>query len=208
MGADLETTTTPVPDEEEIRGLVGHKFPGGTYTVERWENFLLSECTGVEPLPGGIVHPVALFHVPILGCGTTIAEMFAIGRAESDSSIVIESYDWEIFQPLKEDVPLKAYNIQDFDPDRFSLGNETGEVAVVFKDFLFDRKKQIALVYVIVSEQHLTQHLRIAIVKKEKGWKISRAEGQKFFPTPGIARALELVYQAAKETVSSEMKRN
>jgi hypothetical protein len=29
--------------------------------------------------------------------------MFALGQAESDLSIMIESYDWEFFCPLKED---------------------------------------------------------------------------------------------------------
>ena len=95
----------PVPSEAEIEGIVGHQFPGGVYTVAHWENFLLTECTGSELLPDGMVHPVVLFHMPILGCGTTIAEMFALGRAESDFSIGIESYDWEMFMPLREDQP-------------------------------------------------------------------------------------------------------
>ncbi|MGI9284240.1 MAG: hypothetical protein ACR2P1_02540 [Pseudomonadales bacterium] len=95
----------PIPDEAEIAAIAGHAFPGGTYSIEHWENFLLSECAGAELLPNGIVHPVALFHVPIIGAGTSIAEMFALGQAESDLSIMIESYDWEIFEPLKEDVP-------------------------------------------------------------------------------------------------------
>lgn len=92
------------PSTEDIQALVGHQFPGGTYTIEHWENFLLTECTGAEPLPEGIAHPVALFHMPILGAGTSIAEMFALGQAESDFSIGIESYDWEIFQTLEENV--------------------------------------------------------------------------------------------------------
>jgi len=49
------------------------------------------------------VHPVALFHIPIVGAGTSIAEMFALGQAESDLSIMIESYDWEIFVALREE---------------------------------------------------------------------------------------------------------
>jgi hypothetical protein len=93
---------TPPPDASSITGLVGHRFPGGTYTVEHWENFLLTECTGAQLLPDGLVHPVALFHIPILGAGTSIAEMFALGQAESDLSIMIESYDWELFLPLQE----------------------------------------------------------------------------------------------------------
>lgn len=91
--------------EAELGALVGHRFPGGAYTIAHWENFLLTECTGAEPLPGGLAHPIALFHVPILGAGTSIAEMFALGGAESDSSIGIESYDWEFYQPLQEERP-------------------------------------------------------------------------------------------------------
>lgn len=95
--------TKPVPDEAEITAIAGHRFAGGQYTIEHWENFLLTECTGADLLPNGMVHPVALFHVPILGSGTSIAEMFALGQAESDLSIMIESYDWEMFIPLIED---------------------------------------------------------------------------------------------------------
>ena len=94
--------------EDEIQAIVGFKFPGGDYLIEHWENFLLTECTGAELLPGGIVHPVALFHVPIAGSGTNLKEMFTLGKAASDFSINIESYDWEIFSPLYED---KRYGI-------------------------------------------------------------------------------------------------
>ena len=92
------------PPVEEIRALVGHEFPGGKYTVAHWENFLITECTGAEPLPDGLVHPVVLFHMPILGANTSIGGMFALGQAESDFSIGIESYDWEIERPLHEEV--------------------------------------------------------------------------------------------------------
>lgn len=95
------------PAAADVAKIVGHRFPGGVYTIEHWENFLLTECTGGELLPGGMVHPIALFHVPILGSGTTIAEMFALGQAEADSSIGIESYDWEIFKPLVEATPYR-----------------------------------------------------------------------------------------------------
>ena len=97
-----------LPTAEEIRALVGHQFPGGDYTIAHWENFLLTECTGAQPLPDGLAHPVALFHMPILGAGTSIAEMFALGRAESDFSIGIESYDWEIHEPLREEVRYRV----------------------------------------------------------------------------------------------------
>ena len=51
---------------------------------------------------------IALFHIPIIGAGTSIAEMFALGQAESDLSIMIESYDWETFIPLLEEMTYKV----------------------------------------------------------------------------------------------------
>ncbi|MFK7977481.1 MAG: hypothetical protein AB8C02_15195 [Halioglobus sp.] len=96
--------TYSVPDVAEIEALAGHRFTGGHYTIAHWENFLLTECTGAELLPNGMVHPVALFHLPIEGAGTSIAEMFALGQAESDLSIMIESYEWDMFIPLQEEI--------------------------------------------------------------------------------------------------------
>lgn len=98
----------PLPTEESITSLVGHRFPGGRYTIAHWENALLTDCTGAEPLPDGQAHPIALFHVPFLGGGTSIADLFALGQAESDLSIMIEGYDWEFLSPLRENV---AYDI-------------------------------------------------------------------------------------------------
>ena len=54
-------------------------------------------------MPDGIAHPVALFHVPFLGANTSIGEMFELGKASSEFSIGIESYEWEFFKPLMEE---------------------------------------------------------------------------------------------------------
>ena len=91
-------------DEAALAALVGHRFRGGRYRIQHWENWLLTDCTGREPLPDQLVHPVALFHVPILGADTSIAEIFALGRAEGAGSVGLEGYDWEYVHPLREDV--------------------------------------------------------------------------------------------------------
>ena len=91
--------------EAEMQALVGHAFPGGTYRIEHWENYLLTEATGREPMPDDLAHPVHLFHVPISGVGVTLADLFALGQAETDFSINIDYYDWEFLQPLREGVP-------------------------------------------------------------------------------------------------------
>jgi hypothetical protein len=90
--------------EAEMRALVGHTFPGGEYRIEHWENFLLTDATGSEPLPDSLAHPTHLFHVPILGVGVTIGELFALAKAERAAPVSIDYYDWEIFAPVREGV--------------------------------------------------------------------------------------------------------
>lgn len=93
-----------VPSEEYMLGLVGHRFPGGKRTIARWENYLLTDCTTSPQLDDGLVHPIALFHIPIQGVQTSIAELFEIGRVEGAGSVGLDGYDWEYFQPVREDV--------------------------------------------------------------------------------------------------------
>lgn len=129
-----------VPAKEDIEALAGHQFPGGDYRIAHWENVLLTGCTGAELLPQGLAHPSALFHLPIAGSGTSIAEMFALGQAESDLSIMIESYQWEFHQPLREETDYRvegginsAERIQEDDREydriqfRFDITLATGE---------------------------------------------------------------------------------
>ncbi|MTA10957.1 MAG: hypothetical protein F2527_08625, partial [Actinobacteria bacterium] len=66
---------------------LGYRFPGGRYTIADWENWLLTDCTTAQALPENLAHPVSLFHVPILGAGTSIAELFEICGAEGPGSV-------------------------------------------------------------------------------------------------------------------------
>jgi hypothetical protein len=93
--------------EDQLTALVGHRFSGGTYRIEHWENWLLTDCTGREPLPDGLVHPIVLFHVPILGVGTSITDLFELGGVAGAGSVGLEGYDWEYFGPLHEDVEYR-----------------------------------------------------------------------------------------------------
>jgi hypothetical protein len=90
--------------EDELHALVGRRFPGGTRTIEHWENWLLTDCTGRTQLPDGLVHPIALFHVPIQGAGTSIAELFEMSEAHGAGSVGLDGYDWEYLEPLIEDL--------------------------------------------------------------------------------------------------------
>lgn len=91
-----------------LEHLIGHRFPGGTTTIEHWENYLLTEATGRDPMPDDLAHPIHLFHVPIRGVGTSIAELFALAEADGPDLVGLDSYDWEWFAPLREDVDYRC----------------------------------------------------------------------------------------------------
>lgn len=79
---------------------MNESFPGGTFSISSAENFLLSDCTRVREPDPHFVHPVALFHAPIRGAGTSIAELFRMADAGDPGSVGIWGYDWTIHRPL------------------------------------------------------------------------------------------------------------
>ncbi len=101
---------------------------------------------------------------------------------------------------LHEDVELKSYRIEHFDPDKFEFENLKGEVAVVLKDRFYDPEQKLMLLRVIVHEQQLMQNFWIMIRQDKKFWRMCKMEGQQFFPTPGINVALDAVHKAIIDT--------
>jgi hypothetical protein len=87
----------------DLAALVGARFPGGRYTIEHWENALLTDCTERAPMSGDAAHPIVLFHVPIQGVGTSIGELFELGGGDGRAgSVTLLGYDWEYLRPLRE----------------------------------------------------------------------------------------------------------
>lgn len=100
-----EVVTSAGPDEADLAALVGHRFPGGTYRIERWENTLFTEATGVDPLLDGLAHPAMLFHVAINGAGTSITGIFELVGTREGDPVSIDWYDWRLHRPLRQDEP-------------------------------------------------------------------------------------------------------
>lgn len=105
--------------------------------------------------------------------------------------------------PVLEDCPMKAYKLLDFIPDKFVFADHKSKgVSVIFKSKLYDPQQKEMVVLLTVAEGQLTQHVRVSIVYKEKFWRVMRADGQKFFPTPGVVLAVKLAYEAAEATLA------
>jgi hypothetical protein len=170
--------------EEAIKAVVGHEFSSGEYTIKHWENFLFTECTGTKPMQDGVVHPAVLFHVPILACGTTITEIMELGLAEGPDHVMPESYEWEMIQPLKEDVAYKVTgkvteasrcegamnNIFDRMKFSFELFDPEGELAARSAMTLFFSRRKFAekamtviMNFTIWLKQYFPEKMRIGL---------------------------------------------
>jgi acyl dehydratase len=138
----------------DLAGLVGHRFPGGTYRIAHWENWLLTDCTARAPMADDLVHPIVLFHAPILGAGTSIGELFRLGRASGRSgSVGLLGYDWVYHRPLREEIDLTVTGgvisaDRRTDPDgrvddlvayRIELADADGPVAQITNRWAFRR---------------------------------------------------------------------
>jgi tRNA (guanine-N7-)-methyltransferase len=105
--------------------------------------------------------------------------------------------------PVKEGRDLQQYTVDGFDPEHFQMFDYSdGNKAVAFKDYLYDPKRQVAQVQLLVHDEHLLQSVRVLISKHQTGWRVGLAQGSMLMPTPGIAQALECVRDAAMRGAS------
>ncbi|MCP3976709.1 MAG: hypothetical protein GY720_19665 [bacterium] len=89
---------------ETMESLVGWTFPGGEFTIEAWENFLLYDVTVGPPPRHGFGHPIYAFHAPLAGMGISYQEFFDVCHAEAPDKIRAGEYDFIYNKPLQEGV--------------------------------------------------------------------------------------------------------
>jgi len=93
----------PVP-LTTMEALVGWKFPGGDFSIEGWENFLLHDIAMAPAPRHGFGHPIYAFHAPLAAMGLTYAEFFDFCHAETHDRIRAGEYDFVFNEPLREGV--------------------------------------------------------------------------------------------------------
>jgi tRNA (guanine-N7-)-methyltransferase len=98
---------------------------------------------------------------------------------------------------LVKDVPVQTRRIPSFNAAGFRPAGARGDIAIEFKDFLFDPERQRGMVWVFVTEDTLGQNFWIEIAYGNEGWYIRPARGCVFVPTVGVQQALDLVRDAA-----------
>ena len=116
---------------EQIQELVGYRFPSGTYKIEHWENYLLTEATAGQHFSSAYAHPSFLFHAPLAAVGLTYQEIFDLCGAESADAVRAGEYDWEIFRTLQEGIQYQAQG------QILSVERKAGKRAGVFDAVVF-----------------------------------------------------------------------
>jgi len=99
---------------------------------------------------------------------------------------------------VKRDIIMKSYKLSAFDPQRFVIRELKDKATIVPRGTFFDAQKQVMFIQALVAEENLTQDFWATIIKKNNGWLLKKAEGHYFFPTPGVAMALEHIYEQAR----------
>ena len=97
---------------------------------------------------------------------------------------------------------MKTYFFKDVDFSKVRLENLWGPMTVKFGELLYDPLLKRAMVDAVVSEDDRAQHIWIMVVHTAKGWCVCPAGGTVVLPTDGAQKAIGLVADAVKESVS------
>jgi hypothetical protein len=87
--------------EEDLAALVGTPFPGGTYIVEPYVNWLTCDCVlAPELAASGAAHPLLVYMAGQAGIGLSLEELFALCSASSEDGPMLGEWGMEIKRPL------------------------------------------------------------------------------------------------------------
>ncbi len=105
-----------------------------------------------------------------------------------------------ISRPALKEIDLKVYFFDHFDPTGFRFEDQKGDPSVIFKEFIFDEQRAQGMIHLLVAEDYLQQHVWVKILKTaHKGWCLAVADGSLVIPTAGVAKAMEALYQCARQ---------
>lgn len=138
--------------------LVGHRFPGGRFTLSPHLAWLWADCALAEPDPD-TAHPTLSYYAAMQGCGISIQEMFDLLDADADSGVMFGETVLEYHGTL---VPGDTYEIEGaivaverkhgrragtFDKMSFQIsGRREGEAEPLFQvtnTFVFPRREEL-----------------------------------------------------------------
>jgi hypothetical protein len=140
----------------ELEKIVGSPFPGGRFTIEPYEHWLLCDVVQGERPANGVAHPLYAYNAALAGMGMSVDDLFTLCGATAADGPMFGEHETEIREPLRVgstyDVSGRITRVDRkegrkagvFDLVFFELDiadPESGEVkAVVRNSFVFPRR--------------------------------------------------------------------
>lgn len=121
------------PAIDELRGrLVGHRFPGGTVTVEPYEAWLGHDAMRSPSLGTHTLDPLWILVVGLRGMGTDIAGVIELAGAGPDDGVLFGELG------LRQDAPLRPGVQYDVQGGIVDVVRREGRRAGVFDTLAFE----------------------------------------------------------------------
>jgi hypothetical protein len=88
---------------EDVEELIGRELPGGHFTLEGYEDWLMRDVVLAPPAYGPVLHPLSIFSVLQRSIGMTLGDFFALCGATADQGPMLGETRIEILTPLRID---------------------------------------------------------------------------------------------------------
>jgi hypothetical protein len=90
-----------VVTEEEVKARIGHRFAGGTATIEPYADWLLRHLVGSPPARDDIAHPLGAFLLGTDGLGLDLEDLFALFGASAADGPLLGEWAVDVIEPLR-----------------------------------------------------------------------------------------------------------
>lgn len=88
-------------DEQQLLAVIGTHFPGGEFTIEPYEHWLMCDAVGAEPVRSGIANPMYVYYGALGGMGISLDELFAWVGATADDGVMFGEAQIDVVRPLQ-----------------------------------------------------------------------------------------------------------
>ncbi len=93
--------------QEDYTHLIGHRFPGASYTLPEWLCWLWSDTAELPPETGA-AHPALAYFVAMQGTGVSIQDIFDLMDATAESGVMFGECELTWHRPLRPEATYQC----------------------------------------------------------------------------------------------------
>jgi hypothetical protein len=90
---------------DKLHALAGHRFPGGSFVIAPYEDWLLRDAVLAPPAGDDLAHPLWAFVAPQRSMGITVDEVFTLCGSSAAAGPVLGESSIRVHEPLRVATP-------------------------------------------------------------------------------------------------------